>query len=277
LSHFTYILLEVRGGTSMGRLAALLIVCFTLIFPFTARGESHNEWKKLDDISDEALQMVKHERYGEAKQLLEYFSNEFLKVGIQSGQLSMDELRTITVTHNHAMEAVSSSSMKHEDRIRRLTQFRLVIDAVHSEHQPLWTEMESSIMTTFNQMKTTLEEGDFDSFQHQFHLFLNKYDTIHPSVRIDVKPESVQRMDAHIQFLQNSYHNLANEVSKTQQIQQMEMDLKAIFKEMKEDETDPSLIWVMISTGSTIVLTLIYVGWKKYIGDREKSKSKSEE
>jgi sporulation protein YpjB len=261
----------------MGRLAALLIVCFTLIFPFTARGESHNEWKKLDDISDEALQMVKHERYGEAKQLLEYFSNEFLKVGIQSGQLSMDELRTITVTHNHAMEAVSSSSMKHEDRIRRLTQFRLVIDAVHSEHQPLWTEMESSIMTTFNQMKTTLEEGDFDSFQHQFHLFLNKYDTIHPSVRIDVKPESVQRMDAHIQFLQNSYHNLANEVSKTQQIQQMEMDLKAIFKEMKEDETDPSLIWVMISTGSTIVLTLIYVGWKKYIGDREKSKSKSKE
>jgi len=48
------------------------------------------------------------------------------------------------------------------------------------------------------------------------------------------------------------------------------MDLKNLFENMDEDEADPSLWWVIISTGSIIILTLSYVGWRKYKGDREK-------
>ena len=38
---------------------------------------------------------------------------------------------------------------------------------------------------------------------------------------------------------------------------------------MDEDEADPSLWWVIISTGSIIILTLSYVGWRKYQGEKE--------
>lgn len=41
---------------------------------------------------------------------------------------------------------------------------------------------------------------------------------------------------------------------------------------MDEDEADPSLWWVIISTGSIIIATLSYVGWRKYNGDKEMKK-----
>ena len=45
----------------------------------------------------------------------------------------------------------------------------------------------------------------------------------------------------------------------------------------KKDEADPSLIWVIISTGGMIVLTLSYVGWRKYRGEKEKNRTHENE
>lgn len=44
---------------------------------------------------------------------------------------------------------------------------------------------------------------------------------------------------------------------------------------MEDDEADPSLWWVIISTGSIIIMTLSYVGWRKYQGDKELRKNRS--
>ena len=61
----------------------------------------------------------------------------------------------------------------------------------------------------------------------------------------------------------------------TQELFALETELQTIFDGVMEDEADPSLWWVIISTGSIIVLTLSYVGWRKYKGEREKSKNRS--
>ena len=53
----------------------------------------------------------------------------------------------------------------------------------------------------------------------------------------------------------------------------MKRKLQTIFEGLTEDEADPSLWWVIISTGSIIILTLSYVGWRKYKGERERSKT----
>ncbi len=60
-----------------------------------------------------------------------------------------------------------------------------------------------------------------------------------------------------------------------QELLVLETDLQTIFDGLSEDEADPSLWWVIISTGSIIILTLSYVGWRKYKGEREKSKNSS--
>ncbi len=242
-----------------------------MIHPISIFAASNEEnWEKLDQISDQALQMVKHERYKDAKQLLTHFSNEFLRMNQREQSYSMDELRVITVTHNAALEAVNSTSLSFEERINKVTQFRLVIDALRSEHQPMWTEMEDSIMTTFSQMKQTIEEGDNENYNQLLTIFLSKYNVIHPSIKVDITPEDVQKIDSHIAFLDTYRNEELKTTTRMQQLDEMELELNNLFERMTEDDADPSLIWVMISTGGAIILTLIYVGWRKYKGDKQK-------
>lgn len=273
MSHI-HLVLEVRGGTSMRVRIVTALILFILLVPTHTSAKSVDKWQELDHISDQALQFTKGERYENAKQMLEYFSDEFIQLTVQTREFSMDELRMITVTHHDALHAVTNVKLPHEERVRMVTQFRLVVDAVYSDNEPLWTAMEESIMTSFNQMKATVVNSDGDHFKEQLHSFLTKYEVIHPSVKIDVSPEKVQKLDAHIRFLDSSNYQAANQESQILQMSQMDQDLKSLFDETKEDEADPSLIWVMISTGSFIVLTLSYVAWRKYKGDKQKRESR---
>lgn len=247
-----------------------IVVVIFFILPLAMHAEHDRSFGELNDLSDHALRLTKQERFGEAKQLLEHFSDEFVKVSIQNRQFSMDELRIITMSHKSALEAVTSSSLALEERIRRVTQFRLAIDAVHSENQPLWAEMEPSVMASFKELKQTALESEAEGYQTRLQNFLEKYEMLLPSVRVDVKPEYVQRMEAHINFLTEMDAEEVDGKNKKNQLELMEKDLKELFNKLNRDETDPSLLWVMITTGSIIILTLSYVGWKKYRGDKNK-------
>lgn len=254
----------------------MALIFLLLVVPINTSAKPLDQWQELDDIADQALQFTKGERYENAKQMLKYFSDEFSKLTVTNREFSMDELRIITVTHNEALQAVTNVNLSHEERVRVMTQFRLVVDAVYSDHEPLWTAMEDSIMTTFHQMESTIEKGTTEEFHQVLNVFLNKYDIIHPSIKIDVSPEKVQKLDAHIRFLDSSSYQSVDKKTQLLQLKQMSKELSTLFDELNEDEADPSLIWVMISTGSFIVLTLSYVAWKKYKGDKQKHESHKE-
>jgi sporulation protein YpjB len=78
-------------------------------------------------------------------------------------------------------------------------------------------------------------------------------------------------MDAHISVVENRLFQEISETSRVKQLAIMEEELKALFERVKEDEADPSLLWVIISTGSVILLSLSYSGWRKYRGEKEKA------
>jgi len=245
-----------------------------MLTPITVYAEQQSPMEKLDNISDEALQMVKFQRYEDAKKLLDYFSDQFTSVTGTTRPLSMDEVR-IHTSNDEAMEAAVSPSMKYEERINKLTKFRLVIDALATSHQPLWTEMEEQIMTAFNQAKDAAANGDTAHFHTNFNTFLSLYNVIYPSMKIDVPVENIQRLDARIDFI-NEYRSQIVSNSKSQQeLIALDADLKNLFASMEEDDADPSLWWVIISTGSIIIMTLSYVGWRKYQGDKDQKKNRS--
>ena len=114
------------------------------------------------------------------------------------------------------MEAAVSSNMKYEERINKLTKFRLVIDAIATSHQPLWTEMEDQIMTAFHQAKEAAINGDTAHFHTNFNSFLSLYNVIYPSMKIDVPVENIQRLDARIDFIDEYRSQVVNN-SKSQQ------------------------------------------------------------
>jgi sporulation protein YpjB len=255
----------------------LLFAIIFLLIPISVNAQTQSSIEKLDDISDEALQMVKFHRYEDAKKLLDYFSNQFKSITGMEQPLSLDEVRIITTSHDEAMEAAVSPDMKHEERINKLTKFRLVIDAIATSHQPLWTEMEGQIMMAFQQAKAAAVNGDSAHFHSYFNTFLSLYNVIYPSMKIDVPVENIQRLDARIQFIDEYRSQVLTDTEGQQELDNLGQDLKNLFSNIEDDEADPSLWWVIISTGSIIIATLSYVGWRKYRGERDMRKDWSRE
>lgn len=256
----------------------LLVVFIWFIIPQNQSfGQTSSGLDQLDDLSDRALEMTKLKRYEDSEKMLSHFSDLFLQITAKESIFDMDELRIITVAHNEALEAVQDEAMIDSERINVVTKFRLVIDAVKSTHQPIWTNMESSMMETFSQTKEAALQQNSEEFQKELSTLLTQYDIIYPSLKVDLSAETIQQLDTRIHFINQSRNELMTNQKAQQELDALQYDLKSIFKNMEEDEADPSLWWVIISTGSIIILTLSYVGWKKYIGSQEEIKTRKKQ
>ncbi len=253
----------------------LILFLALLIFPtMSVNAAPTSTIIKLDHISDEALQMVKLHRYDDAEKLLKYFSDQFLSETEKERIFSMDEIRIITVAHRDALESTKSAEIPHSEKMNRVTKFRLVVDAISSGHQPLWTEMEGPIMTSFQNVRQAVNNGNNVNFQSNFNSFLSLYNMIYPSLKIDIPAEQIQSLDAKVNYIEQYRPTLLSKSANQQELEALGNDLQTIFDEMTTDEADPSLWWVIISTGSIIILTLSYVGWKKYKGNQEQEKNR---
>ncbi|MCG1023061.1 sporulation protein YpjB [Sutcliffiella horikoshii] len=249
----------------------IAILLLLLLFPSGIKAHSHEPLQPfaLNFIMDDALQLVRTERYVEAHNLLDIFSDEFTKLMVGNQQIPMSEVRIISVAHQQSLSSLSDVTLPHEEKVRAVIRLRLAVDAMTSQHQPMWVEMEDTMVMTFQQLKDSVDTRDSDSYEQLYRRLLLEYDMIHPSIRLDVKPEHIQKVDAHIDYLDKNRQALLSHSEEFNDMEVIEADLKALFKELKEDETDPSLLWVMISTGSIILLTLSYVGFRKYLGAKK--------
>lgn len=255
-------------------IAVLMII---LLLPISIHAEEISTVDRLDQLSDEALQMVKLHRYDDAKKLLDYFSDQFASVSGKERPFTTDELRIVTISYDEAVQATANATMNHDEKINRVTKFRLVMDAITSPYPPLWTEMESPIMTVFAEVKDAAYNGDKEHFHASFNTFLSLYDIIYPSMKINVDVDRIQQLDTRISYIDKYRLQILTESASQQELEALEADLQLLFDEMGEDEADPSIWWVIISTGSIIILTLSYVGWRKYKGDQNKEKNRSRE
>jgi sporulation protein YpjB len=248
---------------------ALYFVSFSVV-----HAESSSILVQLDEISNEALQMTKLKRYDDTEKMLDFFSEKFLKQTATEQIFSMDELRIITVAHNGAVQAIRNTGSAESDKMNAVTKFRLVIDAIKSTHQPLWTEMEDQIMATFSHTKKAVKAQDSVMFHEQLNQLLAQYEIIYPSLMIDLSPEMIQKLDARFDYINQYSTQVFEQKADQKELDALHQDLKSIFDEMNKDEADPSLWWVIITTGSIIISTLSYVGWRKYKGEKEKTPKK---
>lgn len=250
------------------------VIIIFLLMPIPIQAKDSPAIDKLDKLSDEALQMVKLGRYEDAKKLLEYFSKQLISNSDLGYSFSTDELRIVTISHDEAVQAAANLSMNHDERINRVTKFRLVMDTITSKYEPLWTEMEAPIMSTLIEIKKAAYSGDKERFHSKLNSFLSLYDIIYPSMKLSVEVGRIQQLDTRINYIDRYRPEILTGNDNLQELEALEADLQLLFDDMGEDEADPSLWWVIISTGSIIILTLSYVGWRKYKGEKENEKQK---
>ncbi|MCR2820226.1 sporulation protein YpjB [Lederbergia panacisoli] len=244
----------------------LLVLCI-LFSGFSVQAESKSSMTELDQLADEALQLTRFGRFEEAKKIVERFGLLFSEKGVLERQFTMDELRVVTAAHHEALKALTSIDLNENDRVKKVTAFRLATDAIISKYQPLWSEMERPIMNAFEDVKSAALEGDENLYNSQLNEFLSTYSVIQPSIKIDVSVEKVQKLDSRIAFV-DKYRTSFSEQKWMKELEGLEADLKKLFSDVNKDDTDPSIWWVMIMTGGIIISTLSYVSWRKYRGQK---------
>lgn len=280
---FIYLTIDNGGKQRMRKNSVLILIFFMFIMPVkivvaeevATEDNLDGTFKQLEQISDEALQMVKLSRYNDGKRMLEYFSEKFLTVTTSEPIFSMDELRIVSVSHNEALEALKREDVSHEVKVKKVTQFRLAADAVVSSHAPLWTKMEDQVLSVLYEVQQAVANGKNEQFHVELNSFLTLYEMIYPSLKIDVPVDTMQNLETRVQYIDQYRPQVMTEVVGQRELEVLEDDLKIIFAQaFEEDEADPSLWWVIITTGSVIFLSLSYAGWRKYKGTKHKKKTK---
>ncbi|WP_346207375.1 sporulation protein YpjB [Caldifermentibacillus hisashii] len=255
----------------MKQLVILLTLFTFLIGPVNGvqAVENGSDLNTLDMLANEALQLSKAQRYEETQKVLKNIG-EILE---HTNDISADEKRILQVSHHESVRTIENGTFTNEEIVNRLTKFRLVVDAVITDYEPLWTNMESSVLTAFQSVKEKIEQKDYQHFHEEFNRFLSVYDIVYPSIMLDVPVEKVQKVDAQLQYWEQYSNKLLNSDDGLEAIETLQKDLQSLFENAEEDEADLSLWWVIISTGGIIILTLSYVGWKKYKAERAAHKA----
>lgn len=260
----------------MRRLAIIFISCLLLI-PATAhtKAASGEElWNQLENTSGQALELVKQKKYADAKQMLSYFKKKFLNQKREKLELSMTQLRILTTSYDHAERAVNSVSEEGNERIRALTQFHLVVDALHSDNQPLWRSTKSSFFNAFNQMKQAAAKKNNRAFQYYLNQFMSQYEMIHPALNVDLNDSAMERLESEIRFLIKHRGHFFSDKQYINHLNRMEKDFHALFDGTLEDAIDLTLPWIILSIGGIITIALFYAGLQKYKGEKKKKNEK---
>lgn len=252
------------------RFVFIIIIFVLQTFVHVGYASIEEDTEGLDKLADQSLQFAKVERREEAEKLLLLFSDRFMQLATEGHPYSMDEINIITVAEEEALKALRNEEKTTDEVVNELTRFRLAVDAIHNGKYPLWTGMKNSLMTSISQTKSAIEKQDSVAFQKELNHFLSLYNILYPAIKVDVTPERFQSVDAHVKYIDQYRPQVFSDQSKRKEFNKLEGQLKDMFNEMEEDDTDPSLWWVIISTGSIIIMTLSYVGWKKFKGNREK-------
>ena len=210
----------------MIRNIAIFIVTFLLIMNLSVPAKASSKIEKLDEQSDAILQMVKIKRYEDAKDMLLSFSEQFLKAEIKKDDFTMDELIVISTSYDEAIETLEDNTVNHEEKLNSVTKLRLVMDAVSSNHRPLWTELENRMMNSFDETNKAALEKDYEAFSESLDKLLIQYDLIYYSLKVDLAPETVQQLDARFYFIDQYRPNvLANERDRFE-LEVLQQDMK---------------------------------------------------
>ena len=148
---------------------------------------------------------------------------------------------------------------------------QLAVDAQVSKYQPLWMERERKVMDAFSQMEKAMEKEDVGQFQQTLNTFLNEFNIIYPSLMIALPENEVQRVNAHLSYLDEFRNVMLKTKGGQMQLGIIKGDLQKIFHTVKRMKLHLSHL-VYDNYWGLILFTLTYVGWRKYKGEREKKK-----
>lgn len=248
----------------------IIFICQTSI---AFASEDDQNWNKANEIAEHVLQLGKQKKYEEAKKVIANFSEIFLKNAAEKN-LTMEEMKMVIYSYEQAESALTSIKMNDEERLNKLLQFRLTVNAVTNEHHPLWKDTETFVLEPLNKAISAYKAGERIQFQMHLNNFLSKYEVIRPSLVISLPEHEFERYDSYINYLEHYRNKIGDSPEKNKQLSEIQREFQLLFQNDKHSSAEPGLLGLIYAIGSIIGITLIYVGWRKYKGDKQKKKIK---
>ena len=249
---------------------ALLLFITLLVWPVSGHAKSQDEdpWAKLTSLATKVTDTVDSGEYQGALTFLDAFSKEWTKVS-KGQSLSDIQVRTL----NASLYTLQKELQVKADPVqlkRSSVSFRLAVDALASDGVPLWRSMGDQLIQSFNSVKKDVQTGNDAKFQVDLNQFLDLYQMVYPSMAIDVASDPLKNLDSEVNQLANQRMTyVQNAKVEKGQLQKLSGDLGTIFAQktaMVNGGMTTSVNSMIISIGGLIVLTLLYVSWRKYNG-----------
>ncbi|KMK76419.1 sporulation protein YpjB [Alkalihalobacillus pseudalcaliphilus] len=239
-----------------------------LVFPIRVSSETTDTWEQLNKTTDQVLLYVKAENFEQAKIELAFFSNQFLQLNFQDESLSMNDLRTVANTLEKTEEALAALQLDFSERVLYATSLRLTVDALSSEYEPLWLYTEPTVKGSLDYMLTSLQQEEIQQFQYGVGDFIRQYEMLRPALYIDLEQEQLMRVDSQIRYLETLMNEEADNDVVTAHVELISNEWDLLYERVKEENSDPSFIWVVLTIGGMIFFSLIYVGFRKFQAEK---------
>ncbi|WP_339239905.1 sporulation protein YpjB [Bacillus sp. FSL P4-0322] len=254
---------------------AMILLFFLVLQPAVVKGEetAANTLQELTELSDSIFQLTRQAKYDEALQVALYVEKTF-KAENWRGTLTNTQIRQIILGYQDMIKGLPQDELNEREKLRYASQFRMLLDAIHSDSEPLWGSLEKPIMGSFPTLKKEVKDPESTTFYETWNELVSLYDMIYPSLTIDISPEKLQTIKQHMEVIEQGEFLKASSGTKLERLTKLEEDLSSVFAHVDEDEADPSLLWVILTTGSIILLTLTYVGFRKYRAEKEKKQKR---
>ena len=246
----------------------LFLIFFLLHATIIFAKENEQNWNKLNELAEQVLQLGKQKKYEEARQIIGNFSTDFLK-HLPEQKLTLTEIKTVITAYEQADEALTSVKMSDEERLNKLLQFRLTVNAVTNKHHPMWLDAKNLVLEPLQKAIQAMRENESHQFQMHVNDFLTNYEIIRPSLIISLPEHEFERYNSYVKYIENNRHNIDQN-----QFIMIQNEFKSLFENPKFSNAEPELIGLMYIIGGIIAITLIYVGWRKYKGEKQKKQMK---
>lgn len=246
----------------------LILIVFLFHATVIFAEENEQNWNKLNELAEQVLQLGKEKKYEEAKKIIANFSNDLLK-HISEKNLSLTEIKTVIAAYEQANEALTSVKMSDEERHNKLLQFRLTVNAVTNEHHPMWLDAKNMVLEPLQKALQAVRKNESRKFQMYLNEFLTNYEIIRPSLVISLPEREYERYNSYVKYLENNRHHIDQN-----QLKMIEAEFQSLFENTKFSSAEPEMIGLMYTIGGIIAVTLFYVGWRKYKGEKRKNQMK---
>ncbi|MDR7072525.1 sporulation protein YpjB [Fictibacillus barbaricus] len=254
----------------LGWTVAIFCLAFGLAKPVLAAEHTINnqkEWSEINELTAEIWELGKIEHFDEAADVLKFAAKDITNTG-EVITLRPDQQRMVDYTLSDALMSLKNPEWTKENKLNKLTEVRLLVDALQTDYEPLWKKTGLMILEPFISMEKGINKNDSSSFHQAVNLLLQRYETVRPALSVDLSTKELARLDEHVSFVDLNRSAILTDENHQKQLEVAAADFEALFF-AKKDNSEPSLFWLIFSIGGIISSTLFYVGWRKYKGDKE--------